>query len=248
MNNINSNTIDLTNFNWGWMNNLTETYHIMPDGSHKDMGQYHKDSITQEIFIDKCYEKFFEVEEGDIVLDIGASVGPFTYSILNKKPKHVFCFEPSESEFKTLVGNTLGYPVTQINKGISNVNSVVMNDHLFGGEDQMESITFLKFIDLYGIDKIDFLKTDCEGGEFDIFTLENLDWIKKNVKKIVGEWHIQLQGHNNVEKFRQFRDVYLKEFPNHQVYSVDNVDIKWDLWNEHFLEYYAQIIIHIDNR
>jgi FkbM family methyltransferase len=240
--------INLTNFDWGWMNNPTDTYHLMPDGTHKQMGEYHKDSITQEIFVDKCYEKFFEVGEGDIVLDIGASVGPFTYSILNKKPKHVFCFEPSESEFKTLVGNTLGYPVTQINKGISNVNSVVMNDHLFGGEDQMESITFLKFIDLYGIDKIDFLKTDCEGGEFDIFTLENLDWIKKNVKKIVGEWHIQLQGHNNVEKFRQFRDVYLKEFPNHQVYSVDNVDIKWDLWNEHFLEYYAQIIIHIDNR
>jgi FkbM family methyltransferase len=240
--------IDLTNFNWGWMGNPTDTYHIMPDGSHKDMGQYHKDSITQEIFIDKCYERFFEVEENDVVLDIGASVGPFTYSILHKKPKHVFCFEPSESEFKTLVKNTIGHPVTQINKGVSNVNSVVMNDHLFGGEDQMESITFKKFIDLYGIEKIDFLKTDCEGGEFDIFTLENLDWIKKNVKKIVGEWHIQLQGHNNVEKFRQFRDVYLKEFPNHQVYSVDNVDIKWDLWNEHFLEYYAQIIIHIDNR
>jgi FkbM family methyltransferase len=240
--------IDLTNFNWGWMGNPTDTYHIMPDGSHKDMGQYHKDSITQEIFVDKCYERFFEVEENDIVLDIGASVGPFTYSILNKNPKHVFCFEPSESEFKTLVSNTLGHPVTQINKGISNINSIVMNDHLFGGEDQMESITFSKFIDLYGIDKIDFLKTDCEGGEFDIFTLENLDWIKRNVKKIVGEWHIQLQGHDNIEKFRQFRDVYLKEFPNHQVYSVDNVDIKWDLWNEHFLEYYRQIIIHIDNR
>ena len=240
--------IDLTNFNWGWMGNPTDTYHIMPDGSHKSMGQYHKDSITQEIFVDKCYERFFEVEENDIVLDIGASVGPFTYSILNKNPKHVFCFEPSESEFKTLVSNTLGHPVTQINKGISNINSIVMNDHLFGGEDQMESITFSKFIDLYGIDKIDFLKTDCEGGEFDIFTLDNLDWIKKNVKKIVGEWHIQLQGHDNIEKFRQFRDVYLNEFPNHQVYSVDNVDIKWDLWNERFLEYYRQIIIHIDNR
>ena len=240
--------IDLSNFNWGWMGNPTNTYHIMSDGSHKDMGEYHKDSIIQEIFVDKCYERVFEVEENDIVLDIGSSVGPFTYSILNKKPKHVFCFEPSESEFKTLVKNTIGYPVTQINKGISNVNSVVMNDHLFGGEDQMESITFSKFIDLYGIDKIDFLKTDCEGGEFDIFTLENLDWIKKNVKKIVGEWHIQLQGHNNIEKFRQFRDVYLKEFPNHQVYSIDNFDIKWDLWNEHFLEYYNQIIIHIDNR
>ena len=182
------------------------------------------------------------------MLDIGASVGPFTYSILHKNPKHVFCFEPSEREFKTLVKNTLGFPVTHINKGISNVNSIVMNDHLFGGEDQMESITFLKFVDLYSIDKINFLKTDCEGGEFDIFNIENLDWIKTNVKKIVGEWHLKLQGHNNIEKFRQFRDVYLTEFKNFQIYSIDNVDIKWDLWNEHFLEHYNQIIIHIDNR
>jgi FkbM family methyltransferase len=240
--------IDLTNFNWGWMDEPSNVYRVMPDRSHKDMGQFHKDAITQEIFVDKCYERFFEVEENDIVLDIGASVGPFTYSILHKKPKHVFCFEPSEKEFKTLVNNTIGHPVTQINKGISNVNSIVMNDHLFGGEDQMESITFSKFIELYGIEKIDFLKTDCEGGEFDIFNVENLDWIKNNVRKIVGEWHIQLKGHDNKEKFRQFRDTYLKEFPNHRIYSVDNVDIKWDLWNEHFLEYYRQIIIHIDNR
>ncbi len=123
-----------------------------------------------------------------------------------------------------------------------------MNDHLFGGEDQMESITFKKFIDLYGIEKIDFLKTDCEGGEFHIFTDENFDWIKSNVRKIVGEWHIQLQGHNYVEEFREFRDKYLSKFENFQIYSVDNVDIKWDLWNDHFLEYYKQIIIHIDNR
>lgn len=240
--------IDLTNFNWGWMGDKSETYHVMSDGTHKQMSEFHRESITQEIFVDKCYEKFFEVEVGDVVLDIGASVGPFTYSILHKKPKHVFCFEPSESEFKTLVKNTIGHPVTQINKGVSNVNSVVMNDHLFGGEDQMESITFKKFIDLYGIEKIDFLKTDCEGGEFHIFTDENFDWIKSNVRKIVGEWHIQLQGHNYVEEFREFRDKYLSKFENFQVYSVDNVDIKWDLWNDHFLEYYRQIIIHIDNR
>jgi FkbM family methyltransferase len=239
---------DLTNFNWGWMDEPSLVYHVMSNGEHKHMGQYHKESIIQEIFIDKCYEKFFEVEEGDIVLDVGASVGPFTYSILHKKPKHVFSFEPSEREFKTLVRNTLGFPVTHINKGISNVNSIVMNDHLFGGEDQMESITFSKFVDLYNIDKIDFLKTDCEGGEFDIFNIENLHWIKNNVKKIVGEWHLKLQGHDNIEKFRQFRDVYLTEFKNFQIYSLDNIDIKWDLWNEHFLEHYNQIIIHIDNR
>lgn len=240
--------INLTNFDWGWMDEPTNVYHVMPDGSHKWMGEYHKDSIIQEIFTDKCYEKFFEVEPNDIVLDIGASVGPFTYSILNKTPKHVFCFEPSDREFKTLVKNTIGHPVTHIHKGISNVNSVVTNDHLFGGEDQMESITFKRFIELYGIDKIDFIKTDCEGGEFEIFNDENFEWIKSNVKKIVGEWHLQLQGHNYVEKFRHFRDTYLTHFKNFQVFSVDNIDIKWDLWNERFLEHYRQIIIHIDNR
>ena len=248
--------INLDNFKWGWMDELVFVndgsgkylIHIDRNGDEIPIGTFHKESIIQEIFVDRCYEKFFGVEQGDLVLDIGASVGPFTYSILEKNPKHVFCFEPSEKEFKTLVNNTMGYPVTPINKGISNVNSIVENDHLFGGEDKMESITFKKFIDLYGIEKIDFLKTDCEGGEFDIFTPENFDWIKNNVKKIVGEWHLKLDGHDNVEKFRIFRDTYLKEFPNHQVYSVDNFDIKWDLWNEHFLNYYQQAIIHIDNR
>lgn len=240
--------IDLTNFDWGWMSEPSDLYHIMTDGSHKPMSDYHRESITKEIFIDKCYEKFFEVEPNDIVLDIGASVGPFTYSILRKNPKHVFCFEPSEREFRTLVKNTTGYPVTHINKGISDVNSVVMNDHLFGGEDQMESITFRKFIDLYNIQKIDFIKTDCEGGEFDIFNMENLNWIKNNVRKIVGEWHLRLQNHDYVQEFKEFRDTYLSLFPNFNVYSLDGVDIKWDLWNDHFIEYYRQVIIYIDNR
>ena len=240
--------MEIENFDWGWMEENSDIYLVMNDGSHKDMGKYHKDSIIEEIFVHKCYEKIFEVEEGDIVLDIGASLGPFTYSILGKKPKHVYCFEPSEREFRVLVKNTIGNPVTPINKGISSVNSIVMNDHLFGGEDRMESITFQKFIDLYGIEKIDFLKTDCEGGEFDIFTQENLEWIKENVRKITGECHLQLQGHNYVEEFRQFRDVFLQEFPNFEVYSIDNVNIKWDIYNEHFLQYYKQVIIHIDNR
>jgi FkbM family methyltransferase len=204
--------------------------------------------MYNEIFEQRLYEQFFEVEEGDIVLDVGASVGPFTYSILHKKPKHVFCIEPSESEFTTLIKNTLGYPVTHINKGLSDINSIVENDELFGGESKMEGITFKKFIGLFGLNKIDFIKTDCEGGEYHIFNDENMEFIKNNVKKIVGEWHLKLKTRDYVNEFRHFRDTYLKEFPNYQVFSVDGVNIKWDLWNEHFLDYYSQVIIYIDNR
>lgn len=247
--------IDYSNFDWGWMDEplgvidegeFKYVWRIEEDGSVKHMSHFHKESIIREIFVDRIYEKFFEVKEGDIVVDIGASVGPFTYSILNKKPKHVFCLEPSEKEMKILVKNTLGHPVTQINKGISNVNSVIESNMLFGGESQMESITFDKFISIYGLEKIDFLKTDCEGGEYYIFTLENLDYIKNNIERISGEWH--LNTIEEKEKFRKFRDNILIHFPNFHVNSLDGFDIKWDLWNEHFLEYYTQIILFIDNR
>jgi len=247
--------VNLSNFDWGWMNEpivhiidgeTQYVWHINTDGSFIHMSEYHKNSIIKEIFEDKCYEKFFDVEHDDVVLDIGASVGPFTYSILHKNPKQVFCFEPSEREFKTLVKNVRGYSVIPIPKGISNVNSIVESRFLFGGENEMETITFQKFINLYNIDKIDFIKTDCEGGEYDIFTQDNLDFLTKNVKKIVGEWHlgtIELK-----DKFRNFRDNILPHFNNYKILSLDGIDIQWDLWNEHFIEYYNEILIYIDNR
>ena len=72
--------INLDNFDWGWMNGDSES------------SKYHKNQIIEEIFTQRAYERFFEVEEGDIVFDFGSSVGPFTYSILDKKPKQVYCF------------------------------------------------------------------------------------------------------------------------------------------------------------
>ena len=244
--------IDLKNFDWGWMDKSlkvgenTFVYQILSDSTKKHISHYHRDLIIKEIFEKKLYEKFFKVENGDLVVDVGASLGPFTYSILHKNPKHVYCFEPSIKEFKTLNKNVRGYPVTTINKGVSNVNSIVQSNQLFAGEKEMETITFKTFIENYSIDQIDFLKTDCEGGEYDIFNKENEEFILNNVKKIVGEWHLNTKELKN--KFREFRDTYLKLFNNYEVYSLDGTNIKWDLWNEHFLEYYTEVIINIDNR
>ncbi len=92
---------------------------------------WYRNSILEEIFQQKIYERFFEVEEGDVVVDVGASLGPFTYSILEKNPKHVFCFEPCEEEFPILIKNTMGHPVSHLLKGISSVNGVVDDNRLF---------------------------------------------------------------------------------------------------------------------
>jgi FkbM family methyltransferase len=207
------------------------------------------ETIKKEIFIEKIYEKFFEVEEDDVVFDIGASIGPFTYSILEKKPKKVICFEPSFEEFSTLVKNTLHGNVYCINKGISSFDGEQLFNDLYGqtnAEGLAYGVTFNQIIEDFNLNKINFIKTDCEGGEYDIFNIENLFWIKNNVEKIVGEWHLDTV--QKKEKFRVFRDVYLRVFSNHEIYSIDNVNIKWDLWNEHFIEYYNHVIIYINNK
>jgi FkbM family methyltransferase len=205
--------------------------------------------VEEEIFQNKIYEKLFTVEEGDVVLDVGASVGPFTYSILPKNPKHVICIEPGVKQFYTLVENTQHGNVTCLNKSIFYTNDKIISDTVYGSENSfVESygISFQTLINQYNLDRIDFLKTDCEGGEYAIFTPENLVWIKQNVKKIVGEWHLGNPELNR--KFREFRDTYLRIFPKYYIFSTDGVDIKWDLWNEHFLEYYQHVVIYIDNQ
>ena len=207
-----------------------------------------RETVEKEIFVDKIYERHVQVEEGDVVFDIGASLGPFTFSILDKNPSQVFVFEPSYEEFKTLVLNTRHGNVTHINKGIGNTVGEFDFTGVFdvSGNHKLYSTTFSKVINDYNIQKIDFLKTDCESGEYDIFTLENLFWIKNNVRKISGEWHLATPELK--EKFRIFRDVYLRVFPNFRIFSFDGVDITWSIWNDDFIPYYKEIMIYIDNR
>lgn len=222
------------NFNWG------------------ESTQWFKEFIGNEIFNEKIYEKVLPVEDNDVVFDAGSSIGIFGYSILDKKPSKIYCIEPSFEEIeisKTNIPKEIG---VFLNHGISNIDGEVeLKDVYENGVHKSENKTFkvLKFSSIikeHNIKKIDFLKTDCEGGEYDIFNIENLIWLKQNISKAVGEWHLHTLEEK--QKFREFRDVFLRVFPNHEIYSIDGIDIKWDLWNEHFIEYYSQVIIHIDNR
>jgi hypothetical protein len=90
-----------------------------------------KEHITNESFDRNIYTKVFDVEEGDVVFDVGASIGPFTFNIIEKNPSHIFCFEPSISEFPYLVLNTNHGPVTYINKGIADKVGEMEFEYLF---------------------------------------------------------------------------------------------------------------------
>jgi len=224
----------LENFDWGWMS------------EDSDLARFHKSGMIDEIWNRKQYEEIYQVKEGDVVVDIGASVGPFTYSILDKNPKIVYCLEPSIKELKTINKNLAkNGNVIIIDKGITHSNSVTKSNMLFGGEDEFDGIKFSSFIKHYDINYIDFLKTDCEGGEYHIFMDENMDFLLNNVGCIVGEWHLSTK--ESKTEFRYFRDKYLKQFKNYKARAVNGTRITWDLWNDHFIEYYNQVILHISN-
>ena len=81
-----------------------------------DSPQSFIDHITQDIFVKRCYEEKLPVKEGDIVLDLGASIGPFSWSVMDKASK-VYAVEPISTRCELIETNTKGYPVEVI-KGI----------------------------------------------------------------------------------------------------------------------------------
>ena len=221
-------------FNWG-------------DTSHS-----FKKTITREIFKDKIYEQVFPVQKGDVVLDLGASIGPFTWSIMDKASK-IIVVEPSVELIPIIEKNTLGYPVSIINKALTKWDGNEISNHIYEPfsqnpiwdvEKEVQTISFKSIVEQYNLDRIDFIKTDCEGGEYSLFTEANMPYLLNNVRNIVGEFHLSSTQHR--VEFRYFRDKYLKQFPKYEVFSLDGVNIKWDLFNDHFLEYYNEVIIHIE--
>jgi len=217
------------------------------------------------------YQCIYPVRKNDIVLDIGASIGPFSWSVMDKASK-IYAVEPLDELQSRLKENTVdqGYPVEIIQKVLWYDNIPVnFVDHcvIAAGEieeRECQGITFNSLLKEHNIDKIDFLKCDCEGGEYFLFRDENMDFLKNNVRDIVCEFHVGKQS--EIIEFKYFLSKFLKQFPNYTIYSCDNVNIGWDLHNyennfsgkcmvsgeilkgEDFFDRYEAFMIHISNK
>jgi|TARA_R110002020_G_scaffold407169_2_gene617258 FkbM family methyltransferase len=232
-------------------------------GDSKELAKY---LISEEINY-QIYQCVYPVRKDDVVLDLGASIGPFTWSIMDRASK-VYAIEPLEELQQTLKENTInqGYPVEIVQKVLYYDNiDVDFNDNcIIDGLDNRicQGTTFNNFLKEYNVDRIDFIKFDCEGGEYYLFRDENMDFLRNNVRNLVGEFHISKP--NEQVEFLYFKDKFLKQFPHFKVYSVNNVDIGWELQNyerghygqdqhgniihgKDFFNRYDEIIIHISN-
>lgn len=221
-----------------------------------ERGVFNNNSLTmnniyREVVIDNRYQQLLNVNKDDIVVDIGASIGVFGHKIRDNNPKHVYSLEPHTGIFKSLEKNLNNKTVyTNINKGISNTNEhFIISDITDEYSDKninVEGITFDIFLSEYNITKIDFLKINCEGGEYDVFNETNRNWILKNVKKIVGEFHIFNDDH--CKKFNYFKEKYIPHFNKVIALTYNNVNITDILYEDNFNKKFTYFTLHIDNR
>lgn len=205
----------------------------------------HKMGLIEEVG-GGIYELDFCVEEGDVVLDIGASIGIFTASILHKNPSRVFCIEPDINFFKCLVENTRNYQVTCLNNMIGCEVAFMYTGNVVDPIDIPTSLNFQKLLYSYNINKVDFLKIDCEGCEYEFFSADNIFGVLNTVRKIVGELHLGTPELK--EKFISFTRSILPLVPNYNIYTIDGVKLTGREYTEDFLNTYTEVIIYIDNR
>jgi len=186
-----------------------------------DMGFLDMDHVAnmrKEFFINKDYEWWGQVKEGDVVVDVGTCVGMFSCHALDSGASKVYMIEPNQHLLKTAINNTLPYVINEVESKVVPCHAAIMNTddhitHIYDGDSSgdFKRFRFKEFIEHYGIEKIDFLKIDCEGGEYGIFNDINMEYLKTNVKHMAVEFHLSCYG-GAAKQWIKVRDTLLPQF------------------------------------
>jgi FkbM family methyltransferase len=150
-----------------------------------------------EVFNKEIYEnKLIRINEGDIVVDIGGNYGFFSLYAKHFMPSKIITFEPSKSIFSHLSKNFTSGTIIQkavsgkggIQKFSENSFSSAASQLNEDGGYEVEVIGINDLLQTLDLERIDFLKIDCEGAEKEIFEEINQETISR-INKIVVEFH-----------------------------------------------------------
>ena len=184
-------------------NNIPQTDYIQSLVSNLDTnGKKDLQYILNEIFYENIYNNDFVcVEKDDVVVDIGFNCGLFAIDALKYEPNVVYGYEPN----KKLVDDFNRWDIKKVivnNSAVSNEKGTApFYENKFAGKSSMYSdvnsdttlrtydVSVLEFNELFQNITIDYLKVDCEGGEYAIFESMSNEYLSNNIRKIALEFH-----------------------------------------------------------
>lgn len=219
-----------------------------------DSNDWDRATVYREVQLEKVYDYWRSVEDGDIVVDLGANVGAFSVQALRKKLKELHVVECSSKFIDLAIKNTLNKNKRNVPIKYHNTAIGIDNIKSFGKNEEINVKSFSRFVDDNNLTHIDFLKIDIEGAEYDLFSAENIDYLKNNVKFIACEFHLNYEG--NREKWKNFRDKLLPQFSNYKIVSCSTqkivpgqmIDLERYLAVDEFVDSYdCQFMVYINN-
>ena len=139
------------------------------------------------VFVKRDYGN---IAKGSQIIDVGANIGMFAVYAAQEGAGRIFCFEPNRDAFRTLekniAFNKLEKIVTPLNLAVAGTSGQTVAipkasspynhtvaataiDAAADGYDMVETVSLADFMRDQGLRRVDLLKMDCEGAEYDIF-------------------------------------------------------------------------------
>ena len=142
----------------------------------------------------------YPLSENSIVFDVGGYMGEWSLKIVDRYNPHIYIFEPVPEFYSIIVERFRGNPkVSVYNFGLSNIDMIAkMSVSKDGssvyrdGDDKIDMYLkdIFSFLNKEGINKIDLIKINIEGGEYPL--LKRM--IETNIIEKCND--IQVQFHN----------------------------------------------------
>ena len=178
-------------------------------------------ATLDEIFIKRFYSDFFPFYRNVRILDIGAHWGYFSiFADRNTGPgARITAVEPSSLNFERLSENIARSNATKVSPlccavaassgsgelrlGHEVNNSLVLAPTTGVASERVETITLEGLIARSGGDRIDFLKMDCEGAEYQVFEATSDECLAK-IDVVSMEFHdVKDAAHNGDFLYRR---------------------------------------------
>lgn len=198
-------------------------------------------SMFIEIWIDKCYNQHgFKIRDSDIVIDIGGNIGMFSaYAAKENVSGKIYAFEPIKENYEIFKENILlnnmqsnvnvnNVAVAKVagkvemnifDAGNSGTSSLYNKDNKESRKTEVEAINLENFILVNNIKRIDFLKVDCEGAEYEII-LNLPKEVLNIIDKMVIESHLNTE-HDEIDLiyFLSINGFDIKSQKEHIIYA-----------------------------
>lgn len=175
-----------------------------------------------------------KIEEGDIILDVGANIGVFSLFCINKKPKRIYAFEPQKSVIgileKNLSLNNVCDLIEIIPLGLSDktdryrlyysnmghvASSIAMERNFSNEYEEISCIELDTWVRNNNIQRIDFIKADIEGAERRM--LRGATFVLRNFqpKLAICTYHYH-------DDHKVLEEIILKANPNYIIYKTSH--------------------------